>query len=505
MSEDKLFKFISVNLRKFDDFELPAQKGRELIIDSGMFPASNELDPVRSFGKAMKNIALGVLSSNQLSTRDNAELFVKVYIYAEEFHQAGDDFFSDDDYMDDMIDKTIKLMDITRRRISAQRVSDPNYDEVHVSETIWELAAYDLVYGTGHAVTLSHILSSFARLCVDHDGKLTKSEEIFLIRLNENMNEAISITKKLLSLGATISQHPSSDSCCVVTNADQNSNNAPLNADSLDQLDQVDQLERMIGISSVKSEVKSLINSAKISKMRAQRGLPGTAYIEHFVFHGNPGTGKTTVARLLASALKSIGVLEKGHLVEVDRSGLVAGYVGQTAEKTRSVAQSAIGGVLFIDEAYTLAKGNGDFGLEAIETLLKFMEDNRGHFVVIAAGYTEKMSEFIASNPGLRSRFGRFIEFPDYSADELFQIFEQMCDDSQMVLSDNAKASAYEVFQYSCNNKDSHFGNARLARTLFQDSISNQADRLVLLENIKPEDLQVLESFDIAFRTRVEF
>lgn len=498
MSKNTLFEFLQANIEKFDDFEIPAKKGRELLIKAGAFSESNELSPIRSFGKAMKNIALGVLSANPFSTTENAQLFIQVYSYAEALHQANDNFFSDDDYMEDMIEKTNQLMDITRSRIKAERVSDADYEEVHIPDTFLELAAYDHVYGTSYVVILSHILSSFARLCVDHDGKVTKSEESFLLRLNERMGEAVSTTKKLLSLVATIS-HESPDDSRSVVDASNDSEKVTSNIDSLAQL------EMMIGINSVKSEVRSLINSAKISRMRAERGLPETASIEHFVFHGNPGTGKTTVARLLASALKSIGVLEKGHLVEVDRSGLVAGFVGQTAEKTKSVAQSALGGILFIDEAYTLAKGDGDFGQEAIDTILKFMEDNRGRFVVIAAGYTDQMSDFIASNPGLRSRFGRFIEFPDYSADELFEIFEKMCKESEMQLSDKASLSVYKIFEDSCNSKGAHFGNARLARNLFQDSISNQADRLISLEDMERADLQTLESEDIEFRTRVDF
>ena len=498
MNQSKLLTFLKENIQYIQDIEPSAQIGRKLLIDAGAFSSPNELNTIESFGKAMKNLALGVLSSNPLSTTSNAAFFVEVYTYAEGLQQANDNFFSDNDRMDDMIEKSKQIMDFTRNRLKSQQETDPEYDEIHISETLLELAAYDHVYGSGHSVTFSHILSSFARLCVDHDGKVTKSEEKFLLDLNRKTSKAISSIKDILNIVATISQELHNES-----KADKSPKSGPpVNESNFDALKQ---LEQMTGINSVKSEVKSLINSAKISKIRAEKGLPETSTIEHFVFHGNPGTGKTTVARLLAAALKSIGVLQEGHLVEVDRSGLVAGYVGQTAEKTRSVAQSALGGVLFIDEAYSLAKGENDFGLEAIETILKFMEDNRGRLVVIVAGYTDRMSEFINSNPGLRSRFGRFIEFPDYSSNELFEIFEKMCINSKMKLTDDARLSAIQLFQDRCENKGPHFGNARLARNLFQDSISNQADRLIGLQNFAQTDLQILEAVDIGLRSRVEF
>ena len=190
----------------------------------------------------------------------------------------------------------------------------------------------------------------------------------------------------------------------------------------------MEQLESLVGLETVKKEVKNLVNLVKVRKLRQENDLPVPPMSFHMVFVGNPGTGKTTVARLISGLYAAIGVLSKGQLVEVDRSGLVAGYVGQTALKTQEVIQSALGGVLFIDEAYSLARKGmeNDFGREAIDTLVKLMEDHRDDFLVIVAGYTQEMHDFLTSNPGLISRFNKYIDFPDYTDDELMQILELM-------------------------------------------------------------------------------
>lgn len=238
------------------------------------------------------------------------------------------------------------------------------------------------------------------------------------------------------------------------------------------------ELHSYIGLTLIKDEVDSLINWIEICKARKEHGLPTPDLSLHAVFSGNPGTGKTMIARLMARIYKSLGVLSKGHLVEVDRSGLVAGYVGQTAIKTAEVIEKALGGVLFIDEAYALTnRGGTDYGQEAVDTLLKAMEDHREDLVVIVAGYTELMQEFVHSNPGLESRFNRFMHFPDYTEEELFDIFEMRCNKSGYSLDEAAKEPLREILARESKNVEG-FGNARGVRNLFERAIAAQADRL---------------------------
>jgi len=250
-------------------------------------------------------------------------------------------------------------------------------------------------------------------------------------------------------------------------------------------------------------EVSNLINHAKISIMRKERGFPVPDKSLHLVFTGNPGTGKTTVARLIAKIYYELGLLSKGHLVEVDRSGLVAGYVGQTAIKVKDVVEKAIGGILFVDEAYSLSsqKERSDYGAEAIDTLLKLMEDNRDNLVVIVAGYPEQMNDFIKSNPGLQSRFNNYIFFPDYSPEELGDIFEKMCADNMIQLDSTAKQFSTQAFVRLFDNRDVHFGNGRDVRNIFEHSMSNQANRLMSIEasNVSDELLSTLNYDDIKY------
>ena len=257
------------------------------------------------------------------------------------------------------------------------------------------------------------------------------------------------------------------------------------------------ELEGYIGLETVKKEVDSLINLVTIQKLRKENGLPVNDLSLHMVFSGNPGTGKTMIARLMARIYKSLGILSKGHLVEVDRSGLVAGYVGQTAIKTSEVIEKAKGGVLFIDEAYALTnRGGTDYGQEAVDTLLKAMEDNRDDLVVIVAGYIELMEEFVHSNPGLESRFNRFLHFPDYSVDEMMAIFDMRCSQNGYTLSDDARDLLRSLLAlYSLDVKG--FGNARGVRNLFERAVSAQANRLATDPEITKEDLMLLTADDI--------
>lgn len=258
----------------------------------------------------------------------------------------------------------------------------------------------------------------------------------------------------------------------------------------------LDDLERLVGLEDAKREINQQVQLIRIAQMREKAGLRNPTVSRHLVFVGNPGTGKTTVARIVGRIYSALGVVRDGHLLEVDASGLVAGYVGQTAIKVTEVFDRADEGVLLIDEAYTLARGGErDFGREAIDMIVKLIEDRRDRIVVIAAGYPDEMAEFIDANPGLRSRFPKVIEFPDYDTDELTLIFERMGDKNRYHADDEALRAVRAFFD--AQPRDKGFGNARLARNLFEAAVANHASRIVALDAPTPEQLSTLVAADV--------
>lgn len=310
------------------------------------------------------------------------------------------------------------------------------------------------------------ILYRFASVVAKADGKITEEEENWL--------------GQLLSMTESEKDEEQPDS-----RISQGGSNP------------VEELESLIGLASVKKDVVSLANFIKMKKMREEKGLKAPSISYHCVFSGNPGTGKTTVARILANIFKELGILNSGHLVETDRSGLVAEYVGQTAVKTNKIIDNALDGVLFVDEAYTLIGGQNDYGKEAIATLLKRMEDDRDRLVVILAGYSKEMEDFINSNPGLRSRFNRYISFPDYTSSELFDIFQLNAAKNEYAISEEASLYLKKKLDIVVQNKQKDFGNARYIRNYFELAIEHQANRLASDVNLTPEKLSELTIEDI--------
>lgn len=256
------------------------------------------------------------------------------------------------------------------------------------------------------------------------------------------------------------------------------------------------ELDELIGLDDVKAEVKRVADLTRVQQLRAERGLPVVEQSRHLVFSGNPGTGKTTVARLLAEIYRSLGVVASGHLVEVDRAGLVARYVGQTAPKVTAVFDEADEGLLLIDEAYSLVRGSeSDFGREAIDAIVKLVEDRRDRIVVVMAGYPDEMALLVSANPGLRSRFPKTIHFPDYSTEELVAIFEMRCRAGGYAPTDDALDAVRSHLDAA--PRDKGFGNGRLARNLFEEAIARQASRIVEVDEPTDEQLITLTAADV--------
>jgi AAA+ superfamily predicted ATPase len=326
-------------------------------------------------------------------------------------------------------------------------------------------------------------------------GGVTQSENDLFMKQKKRYDDERLLLVQSLRPGSDNPACPSPQGLSVASHEDELSPDQVLR-------EALAELKNLVGLSEVKAEISRLANFLKVQNHRKEAGLPVPTQSLHFVFTGNPGTGKTTVARIVSRLLYGFGMLKTPTLVEADRASLVGGYVGQTAIKTSDVVGKSINGVLFIDEAYTLSKKDSgtDYGQEAIDTILKKMEDNRGELVVIVAGYPDLMSQFLATNPGLESRFTRFVRFEDYHVAELCQIFERMCQANSYSLTQEAMANLAILFNRAYTQRERNFGNARFVRNAYEQTLGNHADRLANFEgDFSKELLVTIEASDLPF------
>jgi len=354
------------------------------------------------------------------------------------------------------------------------------------------LREIDKENGSTHHDKIRTMFFNFVQCLIKADGRITEAE----IEIEEKLNSII-FQKHKVSLSekgpvkkkAPVKKELSKKQLKDKTEQEQETLKSVMK-----------KINELVGMKNIKKEINTLVNLIKIRKAREERSLPVSKSSLHAVFYGPPGTGKTTIARLLGKVYKAMGLLTKGHIIETDRAGLVAGYVGQTAIQVNEVVEQALDGILFIDEAYALKPKGGsgnDFGQEAIETILKRMEDQRERLVVIVAGYPDEMKQFIESNPGLKSRFSRYFYFKDYKPEELIKIFAIFCKNAAYKLTKQARAKLLELLKSLYAKKDRTFGNGRLARNIFEKVIENQANRLVKITPLTDEILSTIQKADI--------
>ena len=342
----------------------------------------------------------------------------------------------------------------------------------------------------GHVEIVRYLISKGADQTVQPKSYLNFYGNIFGKMASSVLGAVDNVAGGIAEGASTISQ--------ANTTLSGKSDNLTEQSGSLEAL--LGELNGLVGLGSVKADVAKHISLIRVQQMRREKGLSVPEQSLHMVFSGNPGTGKTSIARLIAKIYKQMDILSRGQFVETDRAGLVAEYLGQTAPKVQAVVKKAIGGVLFIDEAYTLSgneRGSDQYGQEAIDTLLKLMEDYRKDLIVIVAGYTEPMQRFIESNPGLQSRFNKYLHFEDYSPDDLTSIFTRLAKQHDYKLTATAQAKVTSVFRHAYQNRNRTFGNARLSRNLFEKAVSDHAMRIGSLPNVSESDLVTIAAEDI--------
>jgi hypothetical protein len=451
-------------------------------------PASNE-DVRRRVTKEAYDLALGFIDADRRATDE--ELWSLIVAFAPVHDRTLLDRTPDQLRVAGITDGARAFLESPSALFTALLAADVR------DGTSWSTAYYE------HAVSLGFMTASL-------DDHTDRNELLAIERFRGQLLEAIkkgrvgplpSATVTEAEADATRAGHtadaarPGAPAAAADAAVADEAPEEPLPpARPIDEL--LDELDGLIGLEAVKHEVKLVTNLLRVQQLRRERGLKTSDQSRHLIFTGNPGTGKTTVARLLAQIYRTLGVVERGQLVETDRSGLVAGFVGQTATKVVEVFDRADQGVLLIDEAYALVRGSDqDFGREAIDTIVKLVEDRRDRLVVIAAGYPAEMDEFIGANPGLKSRFPKTLAFPDYTTDELLQIFQSLCDNDHYLCDADAKRRVGLFLESQPRVKG--FGNGRLVRNLFEDAVARQASRVVEIEDPTDIDLVMLLPADI--------